>query len=253
MVAARPGLIDMMLFFPTKYPEGDWEAVGLEHEDVWFASADGTRLHGWYCPVESPRAILLFLHGNAGNMATRVEWLSYLRRSLHVATFVFDYRGYGRSEGTPSIAGLLQDARAARAKLRELAGIGDDEMLLMGESIGGALAVNLAADSAPRGLILQSVFTSLREIAAVHYPGFSWIVPKDKLNSYSLISQVHAPLLQSHGTADRIVPYRMAEKLFQAANEPKRFVSIDGADHNDWIGEVYVRELSSFIERVSTQ
>jgi fermentation-respiration switch protein FrsA (DUF1100 family) len=242
-----------MLFFPTRYPIGDWDAVDLQHEDVWFEAEDGTRLHGWYSPCVSPRATVLLMHGNAGNIATRVEWLLYLQRQLRVTTFCFDYRGYGRSAGAASTAGLLLDARAARARLRELAGIQDDQMLLMGESIGGALAVHLAAESAPQGLILQSAFTSLREIAAVHYPGFSWIVPKDKFDSCSLISKVHAPLLLSHGTADTLVPFRMAEKLFRAANEPKHFVAIDGANHNDWLGEEYLQELSRFIDRVGAR
>jgi hypothetical protein len=151
------------------------------------------------------------------------------------------------------VEGALLDAKAARAKLRELARIEDSAMLLMGESLGGAIVVRLAADSAPRGLILQSTFSSLKDVADVHYPKLSWLVPPAKLDSLAEIARYHGPLLQSHGTADRTIPFSSCEKLFRAANEPKTFVTITGADHNNWLTEDYLRQLDEFIRRLASE
>ncbi len=190
------------------------------------------------------------LHGNAGHVASRAPWLHYLQHTLGLSVFIFDYRGYGRSEGTPTVAGAIEDATAARAKLCELAQVKDAEMLLMGESLGGAIAVQLAADSAPSGLILQSTFSSLHDVAQAHYPNLAWLVPRNKLNSVAQIARYKGPLLQSHGNHDRTIPFVLGQKLFQAANEPKRFVTIELADHNNWLRDVYLQRLDDFIATI---
>jgi uncharacterized protein len=164
---------------------------------------------------------------------------------------MFDYRGYGRSEGTPTVEGAIQDASAARAKLCELAAIKDSEMLLMGESLGGAIVIQLAVDSPPRGLILQSTFSSLRDVADVHYPKLSWLVPRNKLDSATQIVRYRGPLLQSHGNMDRTIPFSSGERLFRSANEPKQFVTIEHADHNNWLTDGYLKQLDGFIARVA--
>ena len=165
-----------------------------------------------------------------------------------VAVFAFDYRGYGRSEGVPTVEGAFADGRAAREKLAELAGIRDSDIILMGESLGGAIVLQLAAESPPSGLILQSTFSSLRDIADVHYPALSWLVPRTKLDSAARIRTYKGPLLQSHGTADRTIPIASAKKLFEAAQEPKSFVEIPQADHNNWITEEYLKRMNEFID-----
>ncbi len=243
---------DLLLFFPAKYPRGDWQPQGLRFRDVFFTAEDGTRLHGWYCPAEKPRAVILAAHGNAGHVASRAPWLRYLQNRASVSVFMFDYRGYGRSGGQPTIAGALQDATAARAKLRELAGVQDSEMLLMGESLGGAIVVRLAAQSPPRGLILQSTFPSLRDAADVHFPKLSWLVRRDQLDSAAALASLRVPLLQSHGTADRTIPFSLGEKLFAAASEPKQFVRIEQAGHNNWLTEPYLKQLDAFITQHSS-
>ncbi len=164
---------------------------------------------------------------------------------------MFDYRGYGRSEGAPTVEGAIQDAQAARSKLCELAAVKESEMFLMGESLGGAIVVQLAADSPPQGLILQSTFSSLRDVAKVHYPQLSWLVPVKKLDSVAQIARYRGPLLQSHGNRDRTIPLASGEKLFKAANEPKQFVTIDAADHNNWLTDQYLKQLNGFITRVA--
>ncbi len=248
---AQPQSIDeLLLFFPAKYPAGDWQPTDLRFEDVYFAADDKTQLHGWYCPSDKPRAVILLAHGNAGHVASRTPWLRYLQSKAKVSVFIFDYRGYGRSEGTPTVEGALQDAKAARAKLCELASIETSEMLLMGESLGGAIVVQLASELAPRGLVLQSTFSSLRDVAEIHFPKLSWLVPRNRLNSQSSIVKYHGPLLQSHGDHDQTIPLAIGEKLFGAANEPKTMLVVSKADHNNWMSDDYLRQLNEFINRV---
>lgn len=242
---------DILLFHPLRYPQGNWQPA-LEFEDVDFVSKDNTKLHGWYCPSHNSRGTVLLAHGNGGNITHRANWIAYLQKELKLSVFIFDYRGYGRSEGKPTTEGALEDARAARTKLCALAGTTDSEIFLMGESLGGAIAVQLAAESKPRGLILQSTFSSLHEIAKVHFPFFAGLVNKDKLNSVETIKQYDGPLLISHGTADHTIPYNQAEAIYSAANLPKTIVGIPNADHNDWLSEDYVSKLNDFIDFVNS-
>ena len=136
---------EMLLFVPSRFPEGDWQTDQVTFEDVFFQAADGTQLHGWYCPCEQPRATILLSHGNAGNVAFRTRWLQQLQSRLKVSVLIYDYRGYGRSEGKPTVPGAIQDGQAARKKLAELSGRPMNEIVLMGESLGGAVSVQLAA------------------------------------------------------------------------------------------------------------
>lgn len=239
-----------LVFAPSRYPEGNWHPPGLAFEDAWFAAADGTRLHGWYVPHERARAVVLFCHGNGGNVALWGGVLETLHDRIGVTSMGFDYRGYGRSEGSPSEAGVLADARAARAWLARRAGIAENQIVLMGRSLGGGVAVDLAAADGARGLVLESTFTSLPEVAHVAMP----LLPvralmQTRLNSIAKIRNYRGPLLQSHGTADRLIPFAIGRKLFDAANEPKQFVAIPGGDHNDPQTDEYYVALSSFLDR----
>ncbi len=246
-----PGIEELLLFFPAKHPAGDWAPQGLQFQDVWFAAEDGTRLNAWYCPSDQPRATVLIAHGNGGNITSRAAWLKHLQMDMKVSVLLFDYRGYGRSEGVPTVEGILQDARAARTKLCALSGCKSSEIVLMGESLGGAVAVQLAAESAPRGLVLQSTFSSLRDVAEVHYPMLAWVVPTAKLNSTTAIADYRGPLLQSHGQVDQTIPIKSGQKLFEAAKGPKKFVLLQGVDHNDWLTAEYLQSFDEFIVSVA--
>ncbi|HEY2838010.1 MAG TPA: alpha/beta hydrolase, partial [Pirellulales bacterium] len=162
----------------------------------------------------------------------------------------FDYRGFGRSEGSPNEAGVLDDARAARAWLAQRAGIAEGDVVLMGESIGGAVVADLAADGA-RGLILENTFSSLPDVAAHHYP---WLpvrlLIRSQFNSAAKIAQYHGPLLQCHGDADEIVPVQFGQRLFEAANEPKRLVLFPGGGHNDGRRPEWLAEIDQFFNRL---
>jgi uncharacterized protein len=240
-----------LIFHPIRYPEGDWSPNGLEVEDAWFQAEDGTKLHGWFVPHPSPKAVVLFTHGNGGNITHRSDLMDHLKRRLGVATFIFDYRGYGRSEGSPSGPGILADARAARAWVAKRAGVPPDRLVIFGESLGGAVAVQLAAEGGARGLILQNTFDSLSAVAACHYP---WapvrLLLRTKLDAVEAIKAYRGPLLQFHGDADRIVPYECGQRLFDAANEPKQLVTVRGGDHNDGWGHSFYEAIGRFLEGI---
>jgi uncharacterized protein len=243
-----PTLDELLLFLPAKYPEGDWKPKGLRFEDARFTAKDGTRIHGWYCPCENPRAVLLLAHGNAGNLTYLSGLLQCFQNDLRVTTLAFDYRGYGRSDGVATVEGVLEDARAARSFLANRAGVKEAEIVLMGRSLGGAVVVQLAAENAPRGLVLESTFSSLRDVASHHYGAVAaLVIPADRLNSAARIGRYKGPLLQSHGDADRTIPYLLGLKLFEAANSPKKLVTNRDGDHNDTQSNEYFRELDRFI------
>ncbi len=243
-------LDETLLFFPVKHPQGNWKPAGLDFEDTAFQADDGTKLHGWYCPCKNPRAVVLYAHGNGGNLSYDAELMKHLQKQLRVTVLTFDYRGYGKSGGEPTIDGVLKDARAARKFLATRADLKESAIVLMGRSLGGAVVVPLAAESRPRGLILESTFSSLKEVAAHHYGVLAEIVPKDRLDSVTHLARYDGPLLLSHGDADRVIPFAQGEKIFQSAKGPKEFVRIKGGDHNDPQPAEYYRKLEQFIAKL---
>lgn len=246
----QPSLDELLLFFPSKYPDGNWHPKNLVYEDVWITSDDGTRIHGRYCPCQDPRAYVLYAHGNAGNLSHRAALISYFQNELRVSTLIFDYRGYGRSDGTPTVSGAISDSRAALRMLAEQAGVRESDLVLIGRSLGGAIVIQLAAEFQPRGLVVESSFSSLKQVALHHYPKLAWLVSKNKLNSSTSIVSYRGPLLQSHGTSDRTIPYSSGIHLYKAANEPKRFIEIENSDHNDPMPKTYYNSLSKFIDNL---
>ncbi len=237
-----------LIFFPARFPDGDWTGAGLKFEDAWITTADGVKIHGWYLPCDAPRAFIVFAHGNAGNITHRDDLMRELQDRFRVTSLFFDYRGYGRSEGSPYEAGILADARAARQWLADKAKIPESDIVLMAESIGCGAMVDLAAKDGARGLILENAFTSLPDVAANAMPGVPVrLIMRTRLNSLSKIAAYQGPLLQSHGTHDSIIPFNLGQQLFAAANEPKQFVEIKQGDHNDPRTQQFYRELETFL------
>lgn len=241
-------LENSLIYFPSRYPEGFWQPAGLTFEDAHFTADDGVQLHGWYVPHAVPRAAVLFCHGNAGNITDRDDILRALHERVGVSVLIFDYRGYGRSAGRPSEAGLLRDARAARAWLAQREGIAETAVVLMGESLGGAVAVDLAAADGARGLVLENTFSSLPDVAAHHYRWLPvrWLM-QTQFDAAGKIGRYHGPLLQVHGLADSIVPIEFAQRLFAAANEPKQLICLPRHDHNDPLPPSYYARLAKFV------
>lgn len=237
---------ERLIFFPQA-DSGTPPPPAIAAEDAWFAAADGTQLHGWFAEHPQPRAVVLFAHGNAGNVASRADRLAWLY-AHGVSALLFDYRGYGRSAGTPTEAGVLLDARAAQAWLAQRTGVGRERLVLMGESLGGAVVVDLAAETGARALVLENTFTNLPDVAARHFPWLPvrWTM-RTRLDSLSKIARYQGPLLQVHGDADEIVPYELGQALFAAARAPKTWVCVAGGHHNDPPAPEYEAALEQFL------
>jgi len=236
------------IFQPAKYPAGEWNPTAVLVQDASFTAEDGTRLHGWYVHHPQPRGHALLLHGNAGNVTLLAETLRVLNRRHNLAVLALDYRGFGKSEGMPSEQGLYQDARAARRWLAETEKIAESDVILMGFSLGGAVAIDLAAQDGARGLIVSNTFTSLPDVAQHHLPWLPMnLVLTTRMNSLEKIKQYHGPLLLSHGDADEVVPHEQGAALYTAATGPKRFITVAGGKHNDEQPEEYRVALDQFL------
>jgi fermentation-respiration switch protein FrsA (DUF1100 family) len=205
--------------------------LGLAFEDVRAVAADGVPLHGWFVPGPQA-ATLLWCHGNAGNISHRLENLREIHRRLGLSVLLFDYRGYGRSAGVPSEAGLYADARAFRAWLRGRPGGDRRPVVYFGRSLGAAVAAALAEEDPPAALILETPFTSVRAMANQSLPGAGYLF-RTRFDTLARIGRIPVPLLVLHGDADEVVPFRHGEAIFAAAAEPKTFARIPGGRHND--------------------
>ena len=240
------------IYFPTKYPAGRWDAgiYGLDAEDVYLSARDNVRVHGWFIPAEdAPHTVILF-HGNGGNLTDRIEKLALLH-SLNLNVFAIDYRGYGRSEGRPGESGLYADADAAYDYLCREKGAEPESIVLYGESLGGAVAVDLASRKPVGAVILESAFTSAKDMARKVIPFLPpGLYLKSKLDSAGKIKAIDAPLLIIHGTRDTTVPVEHARRLYEKAVQPKTLVEIPGAAHNDISvvsEQVYMQSLREFL------
>lgn len=260
-----------LVYFPSKYPEGDWGLAQAAPtasrnypriEEVRFQAADGVRLHGWYAEPwreidgrQQPQpslATLLYLHGNGGNITDRYARLVRLA-NIPVAVFVFDYRGYGRSEGSPNEAGVYRDAHAAWDYLTRTRGLPPQRLVLYGESLGGAPACELATTAAPAGLVLVSTFTSLPDMKDLTYPFIPTFLMRHRMNNRERIACIGCPKLILHGDADEVIPFAMGQRLAAAARPPVTFVPLPGAGHNDidyTAGEAHDRALREFLAAV---
>lgn len=243
-----------MLYQP-RFPGGSQDvapsSAGLAYEDVWLQTSDGLRLHGWFIPTYAARGVLLFFHGNAGDITTRLDSVALFHR-LGLSVLIVDYRGYGRSEGSPSERGTYRDADSAWRHLTEDRGIDSDKIVIFGRSLGGAVAAQLASRTAPGALIVESAFTSVADVAARHYRYLPvGLLTRFRYEAIKYVGQTSAPVLVIHSRDDEIVPFDMGEQLYQAANEPKVFIWLRGG-HNDAAFQSatdYSEGLQKFLDR----
>lgn len=245
------------VFFPVAellYNPGD---VGLDYEDVRFQTSDGLTLQGWFIPgnfEKTSGVTWLWFHGNGGNLGHRVDELALAHHRTGANIFIFDYRGYGASEGKPSEQGTYLDSRAALGYLASRPDVDSDRIVYSGHSLGAAVAVELSLSQPPMAMVLVSPFASVRDMAklALPFPPVGWLV-RNHYDTISRIPQVNVPVLVLHGDLDDTVPISQGRKLYEAANQPKRFQALVGAGHNDTYeaaGEQYWTAIESFLAEV---
>ncbi|MBK1704975.1 hypothetical protein CKO40_10595 [Halochromatium glycolicum] len=262
-----------MIFFPLAplhATPADW---GLDYEDVRFVTEEGVGLHGWLirAPTRAPAkrssrpntvqpntvqpstvrpSTVLLLHGNAGNISHRRDSVTILT-DLGLDVFIIDYRGYGQSEGSPSEQGLYADAAAAWRWLTETRNIEPQQIVVFGRSLGGAVAVQLAAQTGPAALIVESSFDRLQSLADVHYPLLARVIPlRYRFPAVEQIAAVRCPVLVLHSPDDRIVPYALGQRLYEAAPEPKLFVELRGGHNEGFLQSqpAYQQSLDAFLD-----
>jgi len=245
------GVINRFVYYPMPYPHGEWNLqTEAGAQDLWLTAADGIRLHAWWFPRPQLRLATLFLHGNAGNVTHRVDHAQAIT-AAGSSVLVLDYRGYGKSSGHPSERGLYLDADAAYDALVRL-GYSPDRIVLHGESLGSAVAVELGSRRPCAELILESPLASLSKMAGLVLP-FAGPLLVHGFDTLQRITRVHAPLLVIHGDADEIVPFSQGQAVFSMAHEPKQFWRVLGAHHNDLLyvtGKEYSARLHAFYQSV---
>ena len=244
-------LLDSLVYFPEGELYGDPSDAGLRFTDLSIATEDGERLHAWWIPttVTPARAHVVFFHGNAGNVSHRVQHALALS-TAGLDLLLVDYRGYGQSTGRPSEDGLHRDARASVAALRAGDQVDQGRLVYMGESLGAAVALRLALEAPPLACVLQSAFTSLRDVAREHYPAALARLAGNAYPSLERIPRLQVPVLIVHGAEDEIVPVAHARALFAAAREPRRLHVVEGAGHNDLVhvmGAGYGAEVAAWL------
>ncbi len=242
-----------LIYFPMAGvpPAGEAGLAGIE--PVTFETGDGLTLSGWFIAASgpAPRLTVLVFNGNAGNRAHRLPLAAALQQQgMHV--LLIDYRGYGGNPGSPTQSGLAADSRAARAYLAGRPGVDVSRLVYFGESLGTAVAVDLAAEDPPAALILRSPFTSMGDVGQHHYPFLPVrLLLRDRFSSIDQMPRIRVPLLVIAGTADRIVPFEHSQRLYAAANMPKTFLAIAGADHNDYAllsGDEMIQGIVRFLQ-----
>ena len=235
------------------YPQAQWDAIPsdlrLNHEDIYFNTEDGKKLHGWLFPTKGPSPVLLFCHGNAGNISHRLDNVRLLL-DHGFQVFIFDYRGYGRSAGRPSELGVYRDGLAAYDFLVNTRQIPPDRIIPFGRSLGAAVAIEISLRREVKSLIMESAFTSTREMAKTMFPfGFFASLLPSHYNNLEKIARVKVAKLIIHGDRDELVPFSMGKRLVEAAIAPTYFYPIRGAGHNDTYvvgGSKYFEILAGF-------
>ena len=241
-----------MIFIPYQDIVATPSDLGLKFDDVYFKTQDGTNLNGWYIPAGKAEYTVLFCHGNGGNISHRLDTIS-LYNKIPLNIFIFDYRSYGKSSGSISEKGLYEDIAAAWKYLTEEKKIPAEKIIIVGRSLGGSIASHAAAEFSPGGLILESTFTSMTEIAQHRLPfvPVSWLLDY-KLPTIENLAKVKCPVLIIASPDDTIVPFKYGKKLFAEAPEPKTFLQLTG-DHDDCYflcQTEYVKALKTFLKTV---
>jgi len=237
------------VFFPQTDLEITPDDLHLNYRDVYLNSLDGEKLHGWFFPTDASHPVIMISHGNACNISHMLDYANILTKK-NLQVFLFDYRGYGRSTGAPSEKGVYMDAQAAYDYLVNKERIVADNIILFGQSLGAATAIDVAIKNHIRSIIIEGAFTSTKDMSKTMFPMniVSFILPSN-YNNLKKIAQITVPKLIIHGEDDEIVPFSMGKRLFEASMDPKYFYAIKAAAHNDTFivgGKKYFEDLAYF-------
>lgn len=249
VLALLAALQTRLIYFPGDPPTASPSDLGLAFEDLSLAAGSDT-IHAWFVPADEARGTVIFAHGNAGSMEHRLELIHSMHR-LRLNVLAFDYRGYGRSTGSPSEAATYEDAEAAWTWVTRERGVDPARIVLWGRSLGGGVAVELAHRKRSGLLIVESTFSSLVDAARHHYPWLpvSWIL-RHRYESDRKIREIDAPTLIAHAPDDTIVPYRLGRRLFDAAREPKTWAELEGGHHLPMLDQpAALAVVRDFLER----
>jgi len=238
------------IYFPSRAHEATPAGLGLPSEEVRLTAEDGVRLHGWFLPVQGARWTVLLSHGNAGNISHRLDRTLFLQTRLGASVLLYDYRGYGSSEGSPDEPGTYRDARAAYRYLVEQKQVPPERLVLFGESLGSAVSLDLALAHPAAALILEAPFTSVPAMArtTIFFPLAPFV--RTRYDNLEKVGRLRMPLLVLQGDHDEVVPFAQGRRLFEAAPGPKRFFAIPGAGHNDTFlvgGDAYWQAIADFL------
>jgi len=252
-ISALAGCVERQFFYPDRTVYTTPQQFGLQSQDVWIPGPGGSRLHGWWLPAQGrPRGTVLHLHGNAANISNHLPLVQWLPKAgYHL--FTFDYRGFGESPGQPSLDGVVADAQAALAWLRQRPEVDAQRLVVLGQSLGGATAVRLvAADAAGvKLLVLDCAFSSYRDIArhavdgswlGALLPAAAWLLPGLERDPLTAVKKLTVPLLVLHSSDDAVVPLAHGQALYAAAPEPKQWLEVQHTQHVDGLTHEAVRQ-----------
>ena len=241
-----------LLFPATREIDREPSLFGWAFEDVYLQLPSGDTTHAWWIPLERARGTVLFSHGNAGNIAGRLESIGLLRE-LGLSVFAYDYGGYGRSNGHPSETRVYEDIRASWRELTEKLGIPPEQIILFGRSLGAAPSAQLGTEVQAAGIVLESAFLSVPEVAKEIFPFLPvrWLV-RDRFDNGAKVGQLKRPVFIMHSREDRVIPFRHGETLFQRAREPKRWLEIHGDHNNGFVQslDIYLPAWEAFLKDV---
>ncbi len=251
LVGVLFGCQSCLIYFPKRAVRATPAQAGLAYEEVNFSADDGVKLHGWFVPAPKARGTVLICHGNGGNISHRLDTIAVLR-GLGLDVFIFDYRGYGRSQGRPTEQGTYRDAEAAWDYLVKTRGADPARIVILGRSLGGAVAAYLARERTPAALIVESSFTSIPDIGAEKIPIFPIrLLSRFDYDTRGYVRELKCPLLVIHSPDDRLIPLHHGQRIFEAAHKPKQFVEISGTHNEGFLtsGRVYSEAVDRFLTK----
>jgi len=237
------------IFFPAKKLTQTPTTIGLEYEDLHLKTPGGTTVHGWYIPVPSERKLVVFFHGNAGNISDRLQTIRILHDLGH-SVLIMDYQGYGSSNGTPSESGTYTTALISWDYVTTTLGLEPTDIIIYGRSLGGAVAIWLAARRSPGGLIIESTFTRMADMGAHYYPYLpARFLTRVHYDSMSQIVKVRCPILAAHSKDDELIPFALGRKLSKATPQLAKFFTLRGEHNQAFLmgGHEYHEQIDKFI------